>query len=81
MLWFNADKGFGFIRTEEEERLLVERGGFLPGEEPAGRCAGLEVTFERSADDGDPRAVGVAFATRVDPRRARLRRSRGGSAL
>ena len=32
MIWFNADKGHGFIRTEEDERLIVHADGFTDGE-------------------------------------------------
>jgi hypothetical protein len=39
------------------------------------------VTFEREMLDGDFRAVNVAFVTQGDPRRARLRHSRGGRSL
>ena len=81
MLWFNADKGFGFIRTEDDERLYVARSGFLPDHVPAGRCAGLDVVFERESSEGDTRAVNVKFPPVVDARRARLRHSRGASSL
>ncbi len=81
MLWFNLDKGFGFIRTEDDERLYVARSGFGPDQLPQGRCAGRPVTFERQAEEGDSRAVNVAFAVAVEQRRARLRRGRGGSSL
>lgn len=80
MLWFNRDKGHGYIRTEADERLYVEESGFLPGEVPEGRCKGLAVTFERVDDDGgEPHAVGVTFETADVPRRARMRRARGGA--
>lgn len=79
MLWFNAEKGYGFIRTEDEERLLVARSGFLPGHEPEARCKGRNVSFERLEAEEGFRAVSVAFLTDADPRRARLRHSRGGS--
>jgi len=78
MLWFNADKGYGFIKTEHDERLYVARSGFLPDHEPGGRCKGRHVTFERRVAEGDARAVGVSFVTRDDPRRARIRHPRGG---
>jgi cold shock CspA family protein len=81
MLWFNAEKGHGFIQTDDDERLYVERSGFLPGHEPRPRCKGAPVTFEREMLDGDFRAVNVAFVTQGDPRRARLRHSRGGRSL
>jgi cold shock CspA family protein len=76
MLWFNRVKKFGFIQTEDDERLLVEEDGFLPTQVPTGRCAGSAVTFERATDGDEPRAINVTFVERVDPRRARLRRSR-----
>jgi len=72
MLWFNAEKGFGFIRTEDDERLYVELSGFAPADSPPGRCAGRTVTFERQAGDREPCAVNVAFAPAANPRRARL---------
>ena len=81
MLWFNADKGYGFIRTDHDERLYVDRSGFLPDHQPAARCKGRAVTFERAALEGDIRAVEVAFVAESDTRRARLRRGRGGSPL
>jgi cold shock CspA family protein len=81
MLWFNIDKGFGFIRTQEDERLYVARSGFVDGQVPTERCAGREVTFDRQAQEGDARAVNVAFPVHADPRRARLRQGRGGRAL
>jgi cold shock CspA family protein len=81
MLWFNPAKGFGFITTDDDERVYVERGGFVGGEEPAGRCGGRRVRFERHEGDGDVRALNVTFSTELEPRRARLRHSRGGRAL
>ena len=84
MLFFNDTKGFGFIRTEEGERLYVDRDGFLPGAPPEGRCAGKKVTFERQEFEGDPlegehthQAVGVAVLEEALGGRARLRRSGG----
>ncbi|MEX2211596.1 MAG: cold shock domain-containing protein [Gaiellaceae bacterium] len=77
MLWFNEEKGHGFIRTEEGERLLVERSGFTGGRAPVGRCAGLHVTFERESGSKGSRAVGTSLVEYVEPRRARLRRSNG----
>ena len=81
MLWFNVDKGYGFIRTEDDERLYVSRSGFLPDHQPEPRCRGRQVTFERQAVEGDVRAVGVSFVEHGDPRRARLRHARGGRSL
>jgi cold shock CspA family protein len=81
MLWFNIDKGYGFIRGEDDEQLYVETTGFLPGHLPEPRCRGRHVSFERQVRGDESRAVNVAFVTATDPRRARLRRARGGSAL
>jgi cold shock protein len=81
MLWFNADKGYGFIRTEDDERLFVRRSGFLPGHQPESRCKGRNVSFERLEADEGFHAVAVAFLTDTDPRRARLRHVRGGQPL
>ena len=81
MLWFNADKGYGFIRTEEDERLYVARGGFAEGNHPGPRCKGRQVAFEREEDGGDPHAVNVSFVVAEERHRARLRSSRGGHRL
>ena len=81
MLWFNVDKGYGFIQTDDDERLAVARSGFLPEHEPAPRCKGRRVSFERQDGKDGPHAVNVSFVADVEQRRARLRRSRGGSSL
>ncbi len=81
MLWFNVDKGHGFIRTEDDERLYVARSGFLPGHDPEPRCKGRPVTFDREAGGDEPYAANVSFVVREEPRRARLRTSRGGHKL
>jgi cold shock CspA family protein len=79
MLFFNQTKGAGFIRTEEGERLYVDRNGFLPGKPPEGRCAGKKVTFEREPLDGEHshQAVSVTMLEEALGGRARLRRSGG----
>lgn len=74
MLWFNADKGYGFIRTEHDERLYVARSGFSSGQVPEGRCAGRDVVFERLEHEGDAQAVSVSFPAEGAARRARPRR-------
>jgi cold shock CspA family protein len=81
MLWFNVDKGYGFIQTEEGERLYVAHSGFLPSHEPKPRCKGRAVSFQRQVCEGDTRAVEVSFVRRVEPPRARLRTPRGGRAI
>src|SRR5262249_47019100 len=75
MLWFNAEKGFGLICTDEDERLHVARSGFQPGEVPRGRCAGLEVVFDLGLHGENKQAVNVKFARETAPRRARRRQS------
>jgi len=72
MMWFNEEKGYGLIRTEDDEQLHVSTDGFRPGEAPVGRCAGLDVEFER-IDGDEPRAVDVTFVTEAVARRARAR--------
>jgi cold shock CspA family protein len=81
MLWFNLDKGHGFILTEEGERLYVDSSGFLRNHEPKPRCKGLEVTFHRLEREGVPRAVEVSFVAHAQPQRARLRMPRSGRSL
>lgn len=82
MLWFNLDKGYGYIHTEHDERLYVARDGFRVGHQPEPRCKGRKVSFRRQVDDGNARAVNVTFlAPATAPRRARLRHARGGHSL
>lgn len=81
MLWFNLDKGYGFIRTEDDERLYVAQNDFLPDHEPAARCKGREVNFERLVAEGDTRAINVSFVEQADPRRARRRHGQGRTTL
>ena len=82
MLWFDEAKDYGFIRTEEGERLNVERDGFVAGAAPVGRCAGLPVRLRIGERNGKRVAVDVTLVTRDAPRRARRRGSgmRAGSA-
>ena len=56
--------------------MVIEHG--LPNHEPEPRCKGREVTFHRQGDDGDSRAVEVAFVSREQPQRARLHSPRNG---
>lgn len=75
MVWFNETQGVGFIENEDGERFSVQASSFADGA-PQGRCGGLPVVFEVSADGGEPRATGVRLETELAPRRARRR---GGS--
>jgi cold shock CspA family protein len=72
MLWFNETDEFGFISTEEGERLLVRGGDFVDGM-PEGRCGGLPVTFRVAEDEDGRRAEVVSLIDEVIPRRARSR--------
>ena len=76
MLWFNEMKDFGFISTEDGERLYVHGTGFASGARPKGRCAGSVVTFRIAEADDERKAEDVSFVTEVAPRRARLRHGR-----
>jgi cold shock CspA family protein len=73
MLWFNEAKSYGFIETEDGERLYVHSSGFAAGA-PAGRCAGLPVALRLVVDDLGRRAVDVSFVDDTAARRARPRR-------
>jgi hypothetical protein len=72
MIWFNSEKGAGFISTEEGERLAVLEEGF-PGGPPEGKCGGLLVDFQVTEVDGERRAENVVLVEADAPRRARRR--------
>jgi hypothetical protein len=72
MLWFNAAKDRGELRTDDGERIEVPGTAFLPDEKPVGRCAGKAIEFE--ALEGAVRRI--AFLPELSPRRARLRHRR-----
>lgn len=73
MLWFAEARDYGYILTESEERLYVDREGFVDRAAPIGRCAGLPVQLKVSERDGRRIAVEVAPIAEVSPRRARRR--------
>ena len=73
MLWFNEAKDYGFIMTDEGERLAVSGEGFAKGEKPEGRCAHKVVTFEVDETDGERQAQNVVFEQDTVARRARMR--------
>jgi cold shock CspA family protein len=81
MLWFNRAKDYGFIMTDEDERLAVAGDGFAPGERPEGRCAEMPVSFEVGESDGVREAQNVVFETEPAARRARLRRGGFGTRI
>ncbi len=78
MLFFNEERGSGFIRTEEGERLYVDRNGFLPGEAPEGRCAGLKVDFIRVEGTGEHEHVALEVSLVEELAGGRARRRRHG---
>ena len=75
MLWFNETKDFGFILTEDGERLYVDRDGFVGRAAPVGRCARLPVHLSVSERDGRRIAVDVSLVSEEVHRRARRRTS------
>ncbi len=80
MLWFNEVKDFGYILTEDGERLYVPGSGFDGGTRPKGRCARSVVSFVVTETLDERKAEKVVFVPEVAPRRARMRR-RGSRSL
>jgi len=72
MLWFNEEKGYGYIATDSDERLYVAANGFADAP-PVGPCAGLLVEFHVMEDADGRRASNARFVEEVAPRRARRR--------
>jgi len=75
MLWFDEAKDFGFVLTEEGERISAHRSGFLPGEAPVGRCARCAVGLSATVQNGKRVAIDVSMAPEVAHGRARWRSS------
>jgi hypothetical protein len=75
MLWFNEAKGYGFVLTEDGERLRVDLDRFVHGTAPVGRCARRSVSLGVGERDGERIAVDVSLVTDEAPRRARRRSS------
>jgi cold shock CspA family protein len=71
MVWFNEEKGHGYISTEAGERLYVSQQGFAGGNAPKGRCAGLTVEFEIATNMEGREAVRSVLVVDPAPRRAR----------
>lgn len=74
MLWFNADKDLGALRTDDDERLEVPGSAFAAGARPEGRCVGKVVEFRATLGRGGIAAEEIVFVPEVAPRRARRRR-------
>jgi hypothetical protein len=75
MLWFDEAKDYGFILTDDEERLYVDRDGFVDGAAPVGRCARRPVRFNIAERGGRRVAIDVVLVLEEAPRRARRRTS------
>lgn len=75
MLSFNQAKDFGFILTEEGERIYVHRSGFLPGEAPVARCPRRAVRLTATVQNGMRVAIDVSMAPEVAHGWARRRSS------
>jgi hypothetical protein len=73
MLWFDEAKDYGFILTDEGERLYVDRDGFVERAAPVGRCARKPVSLTVSEHDGKRIAIDVALLADQPQRRARRR--------
>lgn len=75
MLWFDEAKHYGFVLTDEGQRVRVERDWFIDGAAPVGRCAGRPVNLSVAERAGERIAVDVSLVPEVSPRRARRRSS------
>ena len=78
LLFFNQQRGDGFIRTEAGERLYVERNSFLPGQVPEGRCAGTPVEFDRRVGTGEHAFAAFDVSRVPEPATGRARRRSAG---
>ena len=76
MLWFDESKDHGYILTEEDERLYVDRDGFVGQAAPVGRCARLPVRFSIAERDGRRFAVDATLVEEEMRGRARRRTQR-----
>lgn len=72
MLFYNAEGDYGFIRTEEGERIAVSKTGFVD-ECPEGRIAGKAVTLVPVETDDGRIATEVEFVEEKLGKRARRR--------
>jgi hypothetical protein len=80
MLWFDEAKDYGFVLTDDGERLRVERDGFVDGAAPVGRCARRPVRLSVGEREGERIAVDVSLVLEESPRRARRHSSSTRSA-
>jgi hypothetical protein len=75
MLWFDEAKDYGYVLTDDGERLRVDRDGFVDGAAPVGRCARCPVNLSVVTRGGERIAVDVSLVSETSPRRARRRSS------
>jgi hypothetical protein len=75
MLWFDEAKDYGFILTADDERLYVDRDGFVDRAAPVGRCAHLPVRLTVGERDGERIAIDVSLVADAPHGRARRRAS------
>ena len=73
LIWFNEAENYGYISTEEGERLYAHGTAFPGGKGIEGRCKGLPVTFEVEEDEEGRRARDIALVPYSAPHRARRR--------
>lgn len=72
MLFYNAEGDYGFIRTEDGERIAVSKAGFVD-ECPEGRIAGRAVRLVPVETDEGRVATEVEFVEEKVGNRARRR--------
>jgi hypothetical protein len=77
--FFNEVTQRGLIRTSEED-FAVLGSGFVEGQIPVGRCAGVAVDFEVEGVDSESLAVRVSIVDVTPGRRAGTRAAREGLA-
>lgn len=71
MLWFAEAKDYGFVLTDDGERLRVDRVCFVNGAAPVGRCARRPVNLSIGERNGERIAIDVSLVPEESPRRAR----------
>ena len=57
--WFNKEKGFGFIKSEDKKDYFVHYSNIIGGSGMKTLEEGQNVTFEIESTDKGPRAVKV----------------------
>jgi cold shock CspA family protein len=73
LIWFNEAENYGYIATDDGERLYAHGSAFPGGKGIEGRCKGIAVTFEVDEDDEGRRARDIELVEYTAPHRARRR--------